>query len=153
MDHLTVGEFLKKVNKVFTTVTVREDENLNDIIEKMIVNKVDRVVYVVDAENRIRGIISLGDLARHYFSQGVYQSKSLYPSAGIINLLTAEKAGDIMKTNYFSVRLSDGLDEIITKMIKYMLVKVIPVLDEEDRIVSSLDILDIIEYKIRGEGT
>ena len=150
MDNLTVGEFLKKVKKVFTTVIVHEDENIIDIVEKMIENRVERVVYVINGEKKLRGIISLGDLTRHYFSEGVYQSKSLFPSAGIINILTAEKAKDIMKTNFISVRLSDRLDEILTKMVRYTVLKVVPVLEEEGRVVSSLDILDIIEYKINA---
>lgn len=148
MDNITVGEFLEKTEKIFNTVTVNEDENIRDIIEKMIKNRVDRVVYVVDEENKIKGVISLGNLARHYCSEGIFQSKSIYPSAGIIHHLTAETAKDIMITTFFSVKLSDNLDEILNKMVKYKILKVIPVLDEENRVVSSLDILDIIEYKL-----
>ncbi len=148
MSNLTVGEFLEKTEKVFNTVTINENENIKEIIEKMIDNRVDRVVYVVDEENKIKGIISLGDLARHYCSERICQSKSIYPSPGIIHHLTAETAKDIMITKFFSVKFSDNLDEILNKMVKYKILKVIPVLDEEDRVISSLDILDIIEYKL-----
>ena len=148
MGNLTVGQFLKQTEKVFNTVTVKEDENIRDIIEKMIKNRVDRVVYVVDREKKIKGVISLGDLARHYCSKGISQSKSLYPSMDIIHHLTAETAKDLMKTEFFSVKLNDNLDEILNKMVKFRTLKVIPVLDDEDRVVSSLDILDIIEFKL-----
>ena len=148
MDNLTVSEFLEKTEKIFNTVTVKEDENIKNIIEKMIENRVDRVIYVVDEENKIKGVISLGDLARHYCSDRIFQSKSIYPSSGIIQHLTAETAKDLMITKFFSVKLSDNLDEILDKMVKYKILKVIPVIDEENKVVSSLDILDIIEYKL-----
>jgi len=143
---MIVEELIDAIEIPFRYVVVTESTPIREIIEDMIAGRDDRVVYVVDGNNRLEGIISLGDLVRHYRADRIPRRGSWFPSAGMLRYLTAETAGDIMKKKFVSCRSGDDVEDVLSRMVsRDIMIKVIPVLDEEGRIVAALDILDILK--------
>ncbi len=80
-------------------------------------------LYVVDAEGRLRGVLSLRNL--------------------IIAPPTAPVA-DIMRRDVESVRLDDPEEEVARKLVRYDLLAV-PVVDEEDRLKGVVTVDDVVD--------
>ena len=147
---MNVSELLSSIEIPFRFVVVKESTPIRQIIDEMVFSRDDRVVYVADNENCLEGIISLGDLVRHYLSEKIPKRGSWFPSIGILHYLTAETAGDIMKKKFVSCGGQDDIEDVLARMIsRETMIKVIPVLDENGQIIAALDILDIIKNSVK----
>jgi len=60
-------------------------------------------------------------------------------------MITAETAKDIMNKGVVSATGEDELDAVIKRMIK-ALVKEIPILDREKKVIADLTMLDLLQY-------
>ena len=149
---MTVSNLLERVHSASRSVVVLEDEPLDNVIKQMIEARDDRTVYVVSPDRRFRGVLSLGDLIRHYFAGGVYDQKSLNPATHILKFLTQDTAGDLMRRHCLVCHPDDALETVIRSMTHPTLIKVIPVLDENERVVASLDLLDVIALQHAKPG-
>lgn len=151
MDNMTVGELLAQIKTSSSSVVVREDDALDDVIEKMIEARDDRTVYVVDRDDRFLGVLSLGDLVRHHLADGVYDQKTMNPATHILKFLTQETAGDLMRRQCVVCRPNEKVEAVVRRMARPVLIKVIPVLDEEGHVIGSLDLLDVIACRNRSK--
>ncbi len=121
---------------------VKEDDTIREVLEKMLNYPHTRLMYVVDDEQKCRGIISLGALIRHLFSS------SFEPSVHarfVIPMITAETAEHIMNTGLIYATAEEEVEKVIKRMIKAA-IKEIPVLDEENTIIGDVTMLDLLKH-------
>ncbi|MFO7760182.1 MAG: CBS domain-containing protein [Thermodesulfobacteriota bacterium] len=121
---------------------VRNNDNLEAVIEAFAGAVHSRLVYVIDEKEKLCGVISLGGLTRHllFFHEG----------GGIDNLhLTsmalAENAGDFVDGPPFTVHMAENVDEVMEKMMTHK-IKEVPVVDDQDKIVADITMVDLLKY-------
>ena len=153
MKEITVGEFLQKFENPFQTVIVSEESTILEILETMIAEEEERIVYVVDSENRLQGVISTGKLARHFFHEEIAPESGFNPSLNILQYLTAEHAKDIMDRDVVCCTEDETLESAIAKMFGKSVKKTIPVVDSEMHILDALNIISIMEVRLNENST
>ena len=121
---------------------VKEDDTIREVLEKMLNYPHTRLMYVVDDEQKCRGIISLGALIRHLFSSSF---EPTVHARFVIPMITAETAEHIMNTGLIYATAEDEVEKVIKRMIKAA-IKEIPVLDEENRIIGDVTMLDLLKH-------
>lgn len=151
MHDLSVGSFLQQYKNPFSAVTVGLDDTIIEVVAKMIECGEERIVFVLDGEARLCGIISLGDIARHSFHEGVSPHKGYTPASSILHYLTAEHAKDIMETKTLTCMPEDSLKAVYEKMLSQAhTIKEIAVVDENDRLLDVLNLISIIGFYLGG---
>lgn len=151
MREITVKAFLERFENPFGTVIVHEDDTIEEVLAKMIAENEERIVFVVDEENRLKGVITAGRLARHVMHEEVSPSRGFLPAPSIIHYLTAEHAKDIMDKDVVYCKEEELLEEAFAKMYGKKIDKTIPVVDDEMHIVNSLNIISIIAFRLKRE--
>jgi len=121
---------------------VKEDDTIREVLEKMLNYPHTRLMYVVDDEQKCRGIISLGALIRHLFSSSF---EPAVHARFVIPMITAETAEHIMNTGLIYAIAEEEIEKVIKRMIKAA-IKEIPVLDEENRIIGDVTMLDLLKH-------
>jgi CBS domain-containing protein len=144
----SVGEFLQTYKNPFALVFVHEDETIADVLKKMILSKEERLVYVVDAKQRLQGIISTGRLVQHLFHEKIAPESGFSPSANILHYLTAEHAKDIMDRDIVYCKKEDSLEEALAKMLGKHSKKVIPVVDDQMHVIDALNVISLMELSL-----
>jgi len=145
MKAVTVGTFLKQAGYPYEAVTVREDATLQEVLDAMLRHREQRSVFVVDETGVLKGVISLGALARHFMHEGIAPAGGFAPSTDILHYLTAENAGDIMNADVAFCTPDEPLEAAAQKMLGHQVYKMLPVLDEGRRIVAVLSLVALLE--------
>ena len=162
---LTVKDFLKDLtSNQEPLLVVSEDLPIAELVDRMTRLADDRIILVADQSERIQGLISLGDLARHlkhtrstelhFHSQPPAQKRSYkgrnirHSGREILHQITAETAGDIMCKEIRSCRPDEQLSEAIHKMLDGEVIKILPVVNENGSLAGSIHLLDIMQYFI-----
>jgi len=101
-----------------------------------------RLLYVLDAEGRLAGVISLGRMIRHVLNS--YHEPRIH-SRHLLNLLGSKTAFHLMQKETVSARLSEDLEKVLRRMIDNN-IKEIPILDENSKVVADLTMVDILKY-------
>jgi CBS domain-containing protein len=121
---------------------IHEKANIQEVLEAMIRFEHSRVLYVVDDDGTLTGIISLELLARHVFSPS--HEPQIHPRF-LISIITAETAKDIMLKNPVVSTEEEKVGIVLKRMIRTN-VKEIPVLDSEKRVIADLTIVDLLRF-------
>jgi CBS domain-containing protein len=150
MLEITVREFLQRYENPFRTVIVHEGDTIGEILAKMIERNEERIVFVADEQNRLKGIITAGTLARHVMHEEISPNRGFLPASSIIHYLTAEHARDIMDKDVVYCKEEEPLEEAFAKMFGKKIDKTIPVVDDEMHIVDSLNIISIIAFRLKN---
>ncbi|WP_164668868.1 CBS domain-containing protein [Virgibacillus doumboii] len=134
-------------------ISVNKETSIRELLELLVKHKIGGVP-VVDANNRLRGIISDGDIIRYLQPKG----RSVYDMFSLV--LVSEKedlnhkiensinqlAKNIMKDkDIHTVHPDDDLEEILNIFSKYHFKK-IPVIDEDFKVVGVISRGDIIRF-------
>lgn len=151
MKQGSVGEFLKTCTNPFETVFVYEEDTISDVLKKMLAYKEERLVCVLDPEDRLKGVISVGKLVRHIFNEEISPENGFTPSANILHYLTAEYAKDIMDTDVVLCTMDESLESAQSKMLVKRTKKIIPVVDEDMHVINVLNIVSLMELKLNSE--
>lgn len=137
----TIGDLLPELCER-TIPLVREEAGVKQIVEAFSSACHSRLLYVVDHDDRLQGVISLGHLVRHVF----FHYHNSYPhTQNISTLAVSESARDFMQREPLAATLSDEVEEVLDRMIKHN-VKEIPVVDEEQRVVGDLTMVDLLQH-------
>lgn len=144
----SVGAFLQECKNPFKIVFVYEDDSISEVLKKMVLHEEERLVYVLNRDEKLKGVISMGKLVRHLFNEEVAPENGFTPSANILHYLTAETAKDIMDTDVISCTKEESLESATTKMLSKHVKKIIPVVDEEMHVVDTLNIISLMELKL-----
>ena len=126
---------------------IHEDADIREVIDAMIRYECYRLLYVVDSNKKLTGVISLGVLSRHVFSPS--HEPQIHPRF-LISMITADKAKDIMQKNTLFTTEEEKVEIVLKKMIKRN-VKEIPVLDREKRVVADFTIMDLLRFIVSSE--
>ena len=151
MKQMSVGAFLRRIDFPYEAVTVREEATLQEVMEEMLRHREQRSVFVVDGEGVLKGVIAVGTLARHFMHEGVAPQDGFSPATDILHYLTAEYAGDIMSPDVVYCTMDEPLEQAAHKMLGRQVYKLLPVLDEQRRIVAVLDLISLLEFAL-AEG-
>jgi CBS domain-containing protein len=126
-------EFLSRVSRdkmtrdimTQTVYTVRDNEALGYVVQQMVERDLTRCP-VVDAENRLVGMVSRLDILRVVAGNGGgEQEQALAPKPG-------QTIGEIMTPTVPSVYINDDLVDVLQQMLKTN-IRYVVVLDEEQR--------------------
>jgi CBS domain-containing protein len=112
---------------------------LEEVADKIKDQRQVRGIYVVDAEERLLGTVSLGVLIRHLTAA---RHKPLFHVRSLLTRLTSANVIDLMDKNVVYARKEEDLDRVLDRMI-HSNIKEIPVVDEAKRIVAVLSLLDL----------
>jgi CBS-domain-containing membrane protein len=126
---------------------VREDTPIEKVLEEVIIQDSNRVLYVVDDENHLKGTITLNEVARQIFSMS---HEHRVHSRRIMDMVTAEDVGHIMKKRPPYALDSDDIGEIVKKMVKSNM-KHLALVDENKKIICDLSMVDIIKYMVEAD--
>ncbi len=132
---------VKNVRKLIcdTPATVEEDETLPEIALAFCDNPKTRTIYVVDKENRLKGIITLDDIVEIIFPE-VIKIETGYE---ILHTFRGRCAKEIMIEAPLKVRDEDNIEEVLKKMLQNGIEEA-PVVDEEDRVIGEINLLEIL---------
>jgi CBS-domain-containing membrane protein len=121
---------------------VREDSDIKEVIEMVIRFPHTRVVYVMDEQRKLRGVITIGSLLRHLFPYH-YEGK-IHPH-GILRDITAETASHLMDSGNVKASPEDTVDFVLERMANTG-AKEMAVVDGENRILTDITAVDLLKY-------
>lgn len=101
-----------------------------------------RGIYVVDADRRLSGYLSLGVLIRHVIA--ARHMPHLHVRS-LLTIITSETVADIMQPNIVYARPMDTLERVLDQMLTRNM-KQAPIVNAQRNIVSTAGILDIWKW-------
>jgi CBS domain-containing protein len=107
--------------------------------ERVTQNPQIRGIYVVDKTERLQGYLSLGVLIRHVIAS---RHKPQFHVRSLLSVITANKVADIMERDIVCAHPYDSVESVLDKMV-FRNIKQVPVVDEEQRIIAVVSILDL----------
>jgi CBS domain-containing protein len=112
---------------------------VEEIAEKISTMRHIRGIYVVDDQGLLQGYVSLGVLIRNVMDA---RYKPHFHARSLLDRITCEKVADIMERHLIYARQDDDLKKVLDRMVHHN-IKQIPVVDEEQRIIVNVGILDL----------
>lgn len=143
---MKVSEALEQVEGL-PYMEVGGEATLEEISDKIKDLRQVRGIYVVDAEGRLIGTLSLGVLIRHLTAA---RRRSPFLVRSLLARLTTTNVIDLMDKNVVYARQEEDFNQVLDRMIQRN-IKEIPVVDEERRIKAVLSILDL--WRLAGGGS
>ncbi|MBW1938231.1 MAG: CBS domain-containing protein [Deltaproteobacteria bacterium] len=146
MDNLPEGKKHIRISGLLSLLKTRKppvvhkEVSIEEVIDAMIGFEHSRLVYVLDDEDRLAGVISLGDLVRHVFSRS--HVPKIHPRS-IIGMIAAKTAEDIMRKSALFTTENEEVGAVLKKMI-HANVKEIAVVDGDRRIVGDITVVDLL---------
>ena len=124
MEQLSIEEWMSK-----DVSTIDREKSVFDAVKKMVDRKIGAVV-IVDAENRPEGMVSERDVLNRVVALG-FNARDV-------------KSKDIMVSDVITIKKSD---DYITanKLIKYINIRHLPVVDDDGKLVGIISIRDLIK--------
>jgi CBS-domain-containing membrane protein len=142
-DPLTIGDLLDRTEKRAAAL-IHGDTTAREMITAMARSSQCRALYVVDAENRLIGAISLAALVRHAVSEAhvpqVHGRK-------LIEMISDETAEHIMNPAPFCVTEQEELPSVVKRLIDADLEE-FPVVDVQMRVIGHLTLVDLLDARI-----
>jgi len=146
VEHMKISE-LAAILKKRKLPLINEDADIREVIDAMIRYECSRLLYVVDSDEKLSGVISLGVLSRHVFSSS--HEPQIHPRF-LISMITADKAKDIMQKNTVVATEKEEVKQVLKRMIRTG-VKEIPVLDKDKRIIADLTLTDLLRFVVNSD--
>jgi CBS domain-containing protein len=98
-----------------------------------------RGIYVVDEAERLQGYLSLGVLIRHAIAS---RHKPQFHARSLLSMITAKKVADLMERDTVYAHPYDTVESVLDRMVLRN-IKQVPVVDDEQRILAVVSILDL----------
>ena len=143
VGRMTVTELLAILKKRKLPL-IHEDADIKEVVNAMIHHECNRLLYVVDSNEKLTGVISLRILSRHVFSSS--HEPQIHPRF-LISMITAKKAKDIMQKNTIVATEEEKVKQVLKRMIRTG-VEDIPVLNKEKRIIADLTLADLLRFVV-----
>lgn len=135
---MKVSEALTQVTSL-PYLTVGGDCTLEEISDKIKDQRQVRGIYVMDAEGRLMGTLSLGVLIRHLTAA---RRQPLFHARSLLTRLTSTNVIDLMDKHVVYAQKEEDLHQVLDRMIRRN-IKEVPVVDENRRIMAVLSLLDL----------
>ncbi|MCK4391049.1 MAG: CBS domain-containing protein [Desulfobacterales bacterium] len=136
-----IADLLEELKQRKPPVVSRQ-ATVSEIVDAFVQSHHSHILYVVDSEGKLRGVISLGNLVRHVFF--LYHDPSI-DARSLVSMAISETAGDFMQREPMFTVVSEDVEDVLQRMINNN-VKEIPILDDEKRIVADLTIVDLLKH-------
>ena len=150
MHRTTIREFLDSLACGAELPLVTVGACLEEVVRVMVRGHRRRIVYVVDADGKFKGAITLNnlkDIIFRFFLDGRV-SNAVVVSERITKIFTSEKAAQVMTLDLPYCLTDETLAEAVSRMMEANVTDM-PVLDQEGRLVADLDILDLLDLWLR----
>ena len=116
------------------------DATIREVVRLLIADRSTREVYLVDAEGRFCGVITMRRLARFVFSQHVSPQSS---ATDLLELVSARHARDLAIGQAAHVEQNDSVETLFDVMFRFDIDE-IPVVDSAGVVVGCLSLLDVM---------
>lgn len=127
--------------------TIEENATIDQVLDAIVDQETAGVLYVIDDDRRLKGTITLDEVVRHIFS---LSHEHRIHSRRIMDIVTTEDVGHIMKKRPPYAIETDDIREVIRKMVKSNM-KHLPLLDDEKRVICDISMIDIIRRLIETD--
>ena len=124
-----------------TAFQVPPDAEINTIVRAFVSRPSLHHVCVVDATDRLLGLINRKRLFKSIFSHHIAADSRV---SQLLQLHTAETSSDIMITNIITTREEEEIDTVISLMIEKN-IRELPVLDDNGRVIGFLSLLMLMQ--------
>ena len=135
----TVAEILDTVGKR-QLATVFPEAGFPEIIDAFARAEHARLVYVVEHDQQLIGVISLGHMAKHLL---FHHCDKAVDNLHLISMATSETATDFIDRPVITAHLSETIEPVLERMLSAN-IKEIPVLDDQGRLIGDLTLVDIL---------
>lgn len=135
----TVADFIELLHER-ELARVYADADIKKIISGFASTEHTRLLYVVDREQILLGVISTGNLARNLLAH--LQGPEI-DSLRLMHAITAKTAADFINRPLLTAYLSDTIELILSRMVAAN-IKEIPILDNEEHLIGDLTLVDIL---------
>ncbi len=146
MRKYKVSNARKLINVMPTLVS--EDATLEELALAITEDPKKRSLCVVDKEGKLKGLITLKDLVKVIFPH-LMEIDTLGYSA--YRVVATQKASDLLSGVTSPLRDEEDLEEALSRMLDEG-VEEIPVIDEEERIIGELDLLELLSVWLEKLG-
>ncbi len=140
-----VKDFLKPIKE--PAPFVRKNDPIIDIAQFVARYNFRWGIFVIDENDKLAGFIKLENLVRHLLKEQSPRVGSVISTRHLIDIFFSSSAEDIMNKNVPYVKEGHDIKDAINKMLEYNM-KIMPVLNDEDKVVGFLDMSTIINYAI-----
>ena len=127
--------------------TIEENATIDKVLDTIVNQETAGVLYVIDEDKRLKGTITLDEVVRHIFS---LSHEHRIHSRRIMDMVTSDDVGHIMKKRPPYAVKSDNIGEVIRKMVKSNM-KHLPLLDDDRRVICDISMIDIIRHMIETD--
>jgi len=143
---MTIREFLDSLRCGAELPLVPLGACLEEVVRVMVKGHRRRIVYVVDADGKLKGAITLINLRDVIFRFFLEERLTdvLVVSEHIAELFTAEKAEQVMTPDPPFCLADEPLAAAVSRMMETSVTD-LPVVDGEGRVLADLDLLDLLE--------
>jgi CBS domain-containing protein len=129
-------------------VQVEQGKLIKDIVERFVEHPTMQHICVVDKDGKLQGMINLKRIFQTVFSHHVSADSRV---TQLYNLLTSEKAGELMISDVMTVTEDEDINPVIKKMIEHDLVE-IPVVDNDLHVLGFLTAGQILKKLAKAQG-
>lgn len=121
---------------------VWESSDINQVIKVAASFPHTRLVYVIDEQKKLLGVITMGSLMRHLYP--FHYKEKIHPR-DILRNISVEKASHLMSSGNISASPEDAVDDILKLMAKTG-AKELAVADSDGHIVADITLIDLLKY-------
>lgn len=135
----TVAEFIEILHER-KLARVYPDADIKEMISAFADIGHTRLLYVVDKEQKLLGVISTGNLARNIL---IHQMGAHMDNLRLMHAITAETAADFIDRPLMTAYLSETIEPILKRMVEAN-IKEVPILDNQGHLIGDLTLVDIL---------
>lgn len=143
MNDLCVKEIRELVSAV--PMIIKQNLPIDRIMEEFTKDPMTRHLYVVDNNDKLIGSIRLNNLIEAMFPHSSYGIRIDFKKKGFFYYQKTLIAMDVMKRPPLFITDSTPLPEMVELMVSHK-VNELPVLDENHKIITEINFLEIINY-------
>jgi acetoin utilization protein AcuB len=129
-------------------VQVQQEKLIKDIVIQFVEHPPMYHICVVDEDGKLQGMINRKRIFQTVFSHHVSVDSRV---TQLYNLLTAEKAGELMSLDVVTVTEDENINAVIKKMIEHDLFE-IPVVDKDKHVLGFLTSSQILKKLTKKQG-
>jgi CBS domain-containing protein len=129
-------------------VQVEREKSIKDIVKRFVEHPPMHHICIVDKDGKLQGMINRNQTFQIVFLHHVSADSRV---TQLYNLLTAEKAGELIISGVITVTEDEDINAVIRKMIEHDLFE-IPVVDKDMHVLGFLTSGQILKKLVKEQG-
>jgi CBS domain-containing protein len=138
---------VKDIQMLEPVIRVQPNTVIIDLVKTFTENPASLVIFVVDKDDKLLGLISRKMIFQTVFSQHIKSDK---PIRLLFKLLTAEVAGEIMITEIVTTTPEESIDDLIKKMVQHNFYQ-IPLVDSSGHLLGLVSAWRLLQIWLLNE--